>query len=50
MPGKIQPAGMITKMIQLDQVVEEGFETLINDRDNHVKIMIDICAGLSKDM
>lgn len=31
---------MITKRIELDQVLEEGFKTLINDRDNHVKILV----------
>ena len=33
---------MITKKIKLDQVVEEGFETLIEDKDNHVKILVEV--------
>ena len=32
---------MITKKIKMDEVVEEGFETLIRDKDNQVKILID---------
>ena len=31
---------MITKRIELNQVKEEGFETLINDKDNQVKILV----------
>lgn len=31
---------MITKKIALNEVLEEGFKTLINDRDNHVKILV----------
>ncbi|KHN95782.1 sorbitol dehydrogenase [Metarhizium album ARSEF 1941] len=45
--GKIKPASMITKTIKLDQVVEEGFHALINDKDNQVKILVDVGAGLS---
>ncbi|KAI9150130.1 putative diacetyl reductase [(R)-acetoin forming] [Paramyrothecium foliicola] len=46
--GKIKPAGMITKKIKLDQVEAEGFHTLINDKENHVKILVDVGAGLSE--
>ncbi|GAB0135424.1 hypothetical protein EsDP_00003763 [Epichloe bromicola] len=45
--GKIKPAGMITKTIKLDQVVEEGFHALINDKENQVKILVDVGAGFS---
>lgn len=44
--GKITPEGMITKVIKMDKVVEEGFQTLINDKDNHVKILVDVSAGV----
>lgn len=44
--GKITPEGMITKVIKMDKVVEEGFSTLINDKDNHVKILVDVSAGV----
>ena len=42
----MKPAGMITKTIKLDKVVDEGFQTLINDKDNHVKILVDVGAGM----
>ncbi len=45
-PGKMEPKGMITKTIRLDQVVEEGFHTLIDDKENHVKILVDVGAGI----
>ena len=31
---------MITKKIELDEILEEGFKTLINDKDNQVKILV----------
>ncbi|WPH04114.1 Hypothetical protein R9X50_00699900 [Acrodontium crateriforme] len=31
---------MITKRIELDEVVEEGFKTLIEDKENQVKILV----------
>lgn len=37
----MKPEGMITKKIKMDEVVEEGFEALIRDKDNQVKILID---------
>jgi hypothetical protein len=37
---------MITKVIKMDEVVEQGFNTLINDKDNHVKILVDVSAGV----
>lgn len=40
--GRMKPEAMITKKIAMDQVVEEGYKTLINDKDNHVKILIDV--------
>ena len=42
--GRIEPTGMITKMIRFDRVVEDGFEALINDKENQIKIMIDMEA------
>ncbi|KAH0834361.1 hypothetical protein AYO21_04196 [Fonsecaea monophora] len=44
--GAMKPAGMITKTIKLDQVAEEGFKTLIEDKENHVKILVDVGAGI----
>jgi threonine dehydrogenase-like Zn-dependent dehydrogenase len=39
--GRMKPQAMITKKIKLDQVVEQGFQTLINDKDNQVKILVE---------
>ena len=33
--GKIQPKGMITKVLGIDQV-DEGFKALVDDKDNQV--------------
>ncbi|KIW97949.1 chlorophyll synthesis pathway protein BchC [Cladophialophora bantiana CBS 173.52] len=44
--GAMKPAGMITKTIKLDQVAEEGFKTLIEDKENHVKILVDVGSGI----
>lgn len=32
---------MITKRIGLNEVLEEGFLTLINDKENQVKILVE---------
>lgn len=40
--GRMSPEGMITKKIAMDKVAEEGFKTLIEDKDNHVKILVDM--------
>lgn len=44
----MKPEGMITKTIKLDEVVEEGFHTLINDKENHVKILVDVAGSAKK--
>ena len=33
---------MITKKIQMDEVEEEGYKALINDKDNQVKVLVEI--------
>lgn len=33
---------MITKVIGLHEVAEEGFRTLVEDKENQVKILVDI--------
>lgn len=43
--GKITPYKMITKRIRLDEVEEEGFKTLINDKDNQVKVLVEVGGG-----
>ncbi|KAJ5610960.1 hypothetical protein N7510_007679 [Penicillium lagena] len=42
--GEIKPAPMITSKISMHEVVEKGFRALINEKDKHVKILIDINA------
>ena len=38
--GDMKPGRMITKKVELKDVIEEGFKTLIQDKDNHVKVLI----------
>lgn len=38
--GAMKPEKMITKKVELKDVITEGFETLIKDKDNHVKVLI----------
>jgi hypothetical protein len=40
--GAMQPGDMITRTIALENVVEDGIRTLISDKDNHVKILVQI--------
>jgi len=40
--GAIKPSSMITKKVKLVDTVTEGFTTLINDKDNHVKILVEV--------
>jgi hypothetical protein len=38
----MKPGDMITRKIALENVVEDGIKTLIKDKDNHVKILVQI--------
>ena len=40
--GKLTPQKMITAKVPLDKVVEDGFETLVKDRDRHCKVVVDV--------
>lgn len=40
--GAINPKGMITRKIKLENLVEDGIKTLIHDKDSHVKILVDV--------
>ncbi|RSL58543.1 hypothetical protein CEP53_006114 [Fusarium sp. AF-6] len=40
--GAIKPGCMITRRIKLENVIKDGIEALINDKENHVKILIDM--------
>ncbi|RDW89792.1 uncharacterized protein DSM5745_01567 [Aspergillus mulundensis] len=39
--GLLKPEPMITDKIKLEDVVEKGFKTLLQDRDTHCKILVD---------
>ncbi|TQS32862.1 hypothetical protein Golomagni_06812, partial [Golovinomyces magnicellulatus] len=40
--GRMDPKAMITKIIRPDEVAEEGFKALTDDKDNQVKILVDM--------
>ena len=42
--GKLKPGKMITAKIRLEEIEEKGFKTLVEDKDSHVKILVDIAA------
>ncbi|KAI9930359.1 hypothetical protein ASPWEDRAFT_26889 [Aspergillus wentii DTO 134E9] len=42
--GKLDPRPMITSKIRMEDVEEKGFKALINEKDKHVKILIDIAG------
>ena len=43
--GSMKPEGMITGRIKLTEVEEKGFKALINDKDNQVKILVEVNGG-----
>jgi hypothetical protein len=45
--GKLTPQAMITGTIKMDEVEDKGFGALINEKDRHVKILIDVGASVS---
>ena len=44
--GRLRPEKMITGKIRMDEVEEKGFKALVEDKDNHVKILIDVGLGV----
>jgi hypothetical protein len=40
---------MITRKIKLDDLVEGGIKTLIHDKENHVKILVEV-GGMNGEM
>ncbi|KAI0429523.1 dehydrogenase [Xylaria sp. FL1042] len=42
--GRLRPESMITSKISIDRVAEDGFEALVNEKDKHVKILVDLSA------
>ena len=43
--GSMKPHDMITGKIKLTEVEEKGFKALINDKDNQVKILVEVGGG-----
>lgn len=42
--GSLKPEQMITSTIKLDRVVEDGYRALIDEKEKHVKILVDCRA------
>ena len=42
--GTLKPEKMITGKIKIDRVPEDGFKPLIEEKDKHVKILVDCRA------
>ncbi|KAF4461203.1 hypothetical protein FALBO_12002 [Fusarium albosuccineum] len=42
--GAIQPSKMVTRKIKLENIVEDGIKALITDKDNQVKVLVDVNA------
>lgn len=42
--GSLKPEKMITSKIKIDRVVEDGYKALIEEKDKHVKILVDCRA------
>lgn len=40
--GNIKPEKMITGKIAIDRIVEDGYLPLINEKEKHVKILVDL--------
>ncbi|KAI4242097.1 MAG: hypothetical protein L6R42_011100 [Xanthoria sp. 1 TBL-2021] len=40
--GNLKPEPMITGKIQMDEIVEKGFKPLVEEKDKHVKILVEV--------
>lgn len=40
---------MITGKIRMDEVEEKGFKALVEDKNNHVKILVDVGLGVARE-
>lgn len=40
--GILKPVGMITSKIGMHEVAEKGFKALVEEKDKHVKILIEV--------
>ena len=45
--GKLKPTKMITSRIPIEDLVEGGIKALINDKESHVKILVEV-GGMSR--
>ncbi|KAF3037222.1 hypothetical protein E8E12_005001 [Didymella heteroderae] len=45
--GNMKPSKMITSKIQMDDLVDGGIKALINDKESHVKILVEV-GGLNR--
>lgn len=45
--GKLKPQNMITSKIAIDRVAEDGYRALIEEKDKHVKILVDLSKPTS---
>lgn len=43
----MKPSKMITSKIQIEDLVEGGIKALINDKESHVKILVEV-GGLNR--
>ena len=44
--GTLKPESMITSKIKLQDLVDEGYMKLIKEKENHVKILVDVQASM----
>ena len=44
----MKPSKMITRRIQLDDLVERGIKALVHDKENQVKILVEVGAAMSR--
>lgn len=40
--GELKPEPMITRKIQMDEIEEKGFKALIEEKDKHVKVLVEV--------
>lgn len=40
--GQLKPEPMITRKIRMDEIEEKGFKALIEEKDKHVKILVEV--------
>ncbi|KAL8640832.1 MAG: hypothetical protein Q9228_002291 [Teloschistes exilis] len=40
--GQLKPEPMITRKIQMDEIEEKGFKALIEEKDKHVKVLVEV--------